>query len=72
MMSKLCIEQSWKNPSKSIQKGGRGDWKSASEPDEITVKATCCNFYLSIKINDLKTCTVIFQAQLAYSLKPLN
>ena len=37
----------------SAWKLGRGDWKSAFEPKEITLKATCCKIYLSNKIKHL-------------------
>ena len=32
---------------------GRGDWKSAFKPKEITLKATCCKIYKSNKIKHL-------------------
>ena len=32
---------------------GRGDWKSVFEPEEITLKTTCCKIYLSNKIKHL-------------------
>jgi len=47
------FEQSWRNPSRSAWKCGRGDWKSASKPKEITLKATCCKNYLTNKIKRL-------------------
>ena len=43
-------ERSRMNPSRSAWKHGRRDWKSAFEPKEITLKATCCKIYLSNKI----------------------
>jgi len=46
-------ERSRRNPSRSAWKRGRGDWKSASEPKEITLKTTCCKIYLSNKIKHL-------------------
>ena len=46
-------ERSRRNPSRSAWKRGRGDWKSAFEPKEIILKATCCKIYLSIKIKHL-------------------
>ena len=46
-------ERSRRNPSRSAWKRGRGDWKSAFEPKEITLKATCCKIYLSNKIKHL-------------------
>jgi len=42
-----------RNPSRSAWKRGRGNWKSASEPKQITLKATCCKIYLSNKIKHL-------------------
>jgi len=41
------------DPSRSVWKHGRRDWKSASDPKEITLKATCCKIYLSNKIKHL-------------------
>jgi len=35
-------ERSRRNPFRSVWKCGRRVWKSASEPKEITLKATCC------------------------------
>ena len=32
-------------PSRSEWKNGRGDWKRAFEPKEVTLKATCCKIY---------------------------
>ena len=46
-------EQSQRNPSRSAWKRGRGDWKSAFEPKEITLKATCCKIYLPNKIKHI-------------------
>ena len=45
-------ERSRSNPFGSAWKRGRGDWKSAFEPKEITLKATC-KIYLSNKIKHL-------------------
>ena len=39
-----------RNLSRSAWKRGRGDWKSAFEPMEITLKVTCCKIYLSNRI----------------------
>ena len=39
-------KQSLRNPSRSAWKRGRGDWKSAFELKEITLKATRCKIYL--------------------------
>ena len=46
-------EWSRRNSSRSGWKCGRGDWKSAFEPKEITLKTTCCKIYLSNKIKHL-------------------
>ena len=51
--SRESSEQSRRNPSKSAWKRGRGDWKNAFEPKEITLKATCCKIYLPNKIKHL-------------------
>ena len=42
-----------RNLSRSVWKCGRGNWKSALEPKEITLKATCCKIYLPNKIKHL-------------------
>ena len=47
------FERSLRNPSRSAWKRGKGDWKSAFEPKEITLKATCCKIYLSNKMKHL-------------------
>ena len=57
-------DRSWKNPSWSAWKRGRGDWKSAFEPKEITLKATCCKIYLSNKIKHFRPSPFIFQTHL--------
>ena len=44
----------------SAWKCGRGDWKSAFEPKEITLKATCCKIYLSNEIKHLLTQSCYF------------
>ena len=46
-------ELSQRNPARSAWKRGRGDTKSAFEPKEITLKATCCKVYLSNKTKHL-------------------
>ena len=46
-------ERSQRNPARSAWKHGRRDRKSAFEPKEITLKATCCKVYLSNKIKHL-------------------
>ena len=53
-------EQSQRNPFRSAWKQGRGDWKSAFEPKEINLKATCCKIYLSNKIKHLLTQSCYF------------
>ena len=50
-----------RNPSRGAWKQGRGDWKSAFEPKEITLKPSCCKIYLS---NKIKPSSITFQTHL--------
>ena len=41
------------DPTRSARKCSKGEWESAFEPKEITLKVTCCKIYLSNKIKHL-------------------
>ena len=57
-------KRSRRNTSRSAWKSCRGDWKSAFEPKEITLKATGCKIYLSNKIKRCRPSHVTFQTYL--------
>ena len=57
-------ERSRRYPFRSAWKNGRGDRKSeknVSEPKEITLEATCRNFYWSIEIKDLDPVSLLLK-----------
>ena len=48
---------------------GRGDWNTACEHKEITLKAICCKIYLSIKNKTFKDPVLLLFKHTSYVLK---